>query len=147
MWNLRMRCSVASAIRLRRPRKALVDALVAAAQYLRKPLLVGHQRLLDGEAIRTGELCLQRVDLGLAPRCVRMVDVIPRAVAAPAGRQLHALYVDRLVGERGQRVGLAGPGRESALQPLRIVAARKILTEVRAAALGANLRAVSDGDR
>ncbi len=76
-----------------------------------------------------------------------MIDVVLRAVAAPAGRQLHRADVERLPRKRGQGVCLALPGGERALQPLGIVAPRVILPVVRAAALGTNERAVGDAQR
>ena len=75
-------------------------------------------------------------DRGGARGRVGVVDVVLGAVAAPAGRQLHRLDVERLVGQRRQRVALAFPGRERALQPLCVVATREVLAEMRAPAFG-----------
>ena len=69
---------------------AAAGARTAAARFCRSKRSV--TRLLGG------------IDFGLARRRVRMIDVVLGAVAAPARRQFHALDVQRLVGEGGQRV-------------------------------------------
>src|SRR5678815_4374536 len=61
-----------------------VQALVGPAQPLGKHVLIRHQRALCGEAIGAVHLQAERVDSCCALRGVWMVDVILRAVPAPA---------------------------------------------------------------
>ena len=110
-------------------------------------MFVGHQHLLQRETIGAIAPLLERFDLGEAPGRVGMIEVIPGAVAAPAGRQLHRHHVDLFVGERWQGVGFGLPRRQRAVQPLGVVTAREVLTEMSAAAFGALERAIRDAQR
>src|SRR4051812_5088234 len=98
-------------------------------------MLVRHQYFLKRETVGAVAL-LQRFDLGDAPGGVRMIDMILGAVAAPTGRQLHLRDIELFVGERRQGVGFRFPSRQSAVQPLGVIAARKVLAEMSAAAFG-----------
>ena len=109
-------------------------------------VLVGHQLRLEREPVQGGALA-DRLHLGGARRGVGMIDVVLRPVAAPARRELHAPDVERFVGESGQRVVIALPRCQRALEPLGVVAPRIVLAGMRAAALGAGERAVGDRER
>ena len=110
-------------------------------------MFVGHQRSLQREAIGAVALLLGRFDLGKALGGVGMIDVILRAIAAPARRQLHLHHVELFVGERRQSVVFRLPRRQRAVQPLGVVALREVLAVVRAAAFGSLERAIGNAQR
>src|SRR6056297_317238 len=124
------------ASRLLRAGMRLLEAFVSFAIAFGQQMLVRHQPILNFEAIGPGELLPNRGDLAKAGFGIRMIAMVCLPVAAEARRQLHACDIDGLVVDGRQRVGLALPGRERALEPVRIVALRMVLARVCAAALG-----------
>src|SRR5215813_11261606 len=58
-----------------------IDPFIPATEALGQQVFVGHQHLLQRETIGTIASLLERFDLGEAPGCVGMIDVIPGAVA------------------------------------------------------------------
>jgi hypothetical protein len=123
---------------LRSSREPLVQAFVAAAQ---RRAAAGARRASAPAARQSGrrwpcaraaQPLRQFASLGLG-----VVDVVLGAVAAPARRQLHRASRPAPRSPASAGVGLARPGGQRALEPLRVVAAREVLAEVRAAALGA----------
>src|SRR5262245_17020104 len=93
------------------PFQPFIDPFIPAAEALGQEVFVGHQLCLQRETIGAIALLLERFDLGEALGCVGMIDMILRAIAAPAWRQLHLHHVDWFVGERRQGVGFGFPRR------------------------------------
>src|SRR5262245_33977814 len=73
-----------------------------------------------------------------------MIDIVLSAVATPAWWKFHPHDLKLFVAKRWQGIGLRSPGCQRTFQPLGVVAARKVLAEVRAATFSPLQSTVSD---
>src|SRR5215813_4154712 len=67
------------------PFQPFIDPFIPAAEASGQQVFVRHQFMLQRETIGAVALLLECFDLGEAPGRVGMIDMIPCAVAAPAG--------------------------------------------------------------